>query len=68
MLLNLNANGQTDHLHISDFDSKIVFFFELFPFLTGKTVSVHAKFNGNNVYLSSNYLFTISMLYTLVNF
>jgi hypothetical protein len=33
MFLNLRASGQKDHLHISDFDSKIVP--ELFPFSTG---------------------------------
>jgi hypothetical protein len=32
MFLNFRANGQKDYLHISDFDSKIVPFQELFPF------------------------------------
>ena len=34
-----------DHLHISDFDSKV--FYELCPFKEGKWVPFHAKFDEN---------------------
>jgi len=40
-----------DHLHISDFDSKIYLLHELFPFKVDKRIPFHAKSNENIIYI-----------------
>ena len=42
----------TDHLHISDFDSRIMFYMSYFPLMQTKNVPFHAKFNENIIYFS----------------
>ena len=49
MFLNLRANGQKDHLHFSDFDSKIVSFSRVISLFDGESVPFHGKFKENNV-------------------
>ena len=51
--------------HISDYDSKIICFTELFPFKADKRLLFHVKFNENSIYFSHNQ-FTFYCL--LVNF